>query len=161
MVRRPIEGRSDSWAGYAACGWAVAFGLAHVYAGLGGARVLIRHSVGETRASGDTFIAVGLFGTGLLCLVAGGLALALVQPWGLVVPRRMLLVAGWSVAAILFVHTAGAFAILALAGADVIELTTEPMRTYGRPRWSAGTSSSSSRLSSSAARCSHSRPEHS
>ncbi|MBH5338540.1 DUF3995 domain-containing protein [Streptomyces pactum] len=131
MTRRLTRRWPDTWAGHAACGWAVLFGLAHIYAGFGGARVIIEHSVGKERASGDSFVMVGLFGTGALCLAAAALALALTRPWGRVLPRWMPIVAGWTAAAVLIIHSLGAFVILTLAGADVIELRTEAVRTFG------------------------------
>lgn len=45
-------------------------------------------------ARDPTFVAI-LWITGALKVIAGLLALALVRPWGRVIPRWMLLVAGW------------------------------------------------------------------
>jgi hypothetical protein len=47
--------------------------------------------------------------TGVLKVLAGLVALALVRPWGRVVPRRLLLVAAWGPAAIFCLYAAANF----------------------------------------------------
>jgi hypothetical protein len=87
------------WAGYAACAWALIFAAMSFYWAAGGDLGIetqapsIRESA-EARA--PWFVAL-LWATGAAKVVGGLLALALVRPWGRLVPRWMLLVAGWGV----------------------------------------------------------------
>lgn len=87
--------RSTTWASYAACAWAFAFAAAHVYWGLGGRAGL---PVGVPM-TGALFV-VNLVAIPL-CLVSALLALALVRPWGRLIPRWMLLAAAWGACALL------------------------------------------------------------
>jgi hypothetical protein len=88
-VRRlslPIRGRSLAWAGYAAAGWAIAYAIGvRGYQGLGGTIGLaggFEDPSGFRRAS----LLAGIF----LLLVGLG-ALAFVRPWGLRLPRRLVI----------------------------------------------------------------------
>ena len=75
-----------SWAGYAACAWALAFAVVHLYWGLGGAAGL---PPGRSVADNTALLVIDLVAIPL-CLAAAALALALVRPWGGRFPRWLL-----------------------------------------------------------------------
>lgn len=89
MIRSPGKHGSLAWTGYAACLWAVLFAAINVHWALGGTAVL-----GDSAAKG-----LPLFGPAPLAAAVGVLgallALALVQPWGRLLPRWLLTALGW------------------------------------------------------------------
>ena len=88
--------RSAMWAGYAACIWALVFAAISFYWAAGGTAGSETIGPAITDMARDpAFIAV-LWGTGALKVLGGLLALALVRPWGRVLPRWGLLAAAWS-----------------------------------------------------------------
>ncbi len=91
----PAAGWAD-----AAFAWAIAFAVPSFYWALGGTAGLdtIAARVEEIPLAGNPAF---VFGTGVLKVLAGLLALAAVRRWGRAVPRRPMLVAVWAVAAIL------------------------------------------------------------
>ncbi len=100
-------GRSGRAVGYAACGCALLFAAVSFYWGLGGTFGLdtVGQEAVELSASGDPAILLALWLVGLLKVAGGLLALALVQPWGLRVFRRgVLLLAGWGGATLLVIY---------------------------------------------------------
>ena len=92
----------EAWAAYAACAWALAFAVVHLYWALGGAVGLPPGiSVGMNRA----LFVIDIVAVPLC--VAGALsALSLVRPWGRLLPRRLLLASAWAVCALLILHSA-------------------------------------------------------
>jgi PhnB protein len=82
------------WIGYAAACWALIFAAFHVvwatgrYVGLDPAQAEVAFAVPWKRAY--NLIVIGT------CLVGGGVALALVMPWGRSVPRRLLGTLAWT-----------------------------------------------------------------
>lgn len=96
----------STWAGYAACAWALVFAAISLYWAAGGTAggdtigpALMRLAF----ARDPEFIAV-LWLTGALKVLAGVLALALVQSWGRLIPRWMLLIAAWGAGVLLVLY---------------------------------------------------------
>lgn len=86
------------WPAYGACVWSLLFAAMSFYWAAGGTIGIDTQAPGIAalaRERDPTFVAV-LWVTGLLKLLCVPLALALVQPWGRVFPRRMLLTAVWA-----------------------------------------------------------------
>lgn len=111
-------------AGYAACGWALAFAAASFYWAAGG--TIGAETIGPALASlalarDPEFIAV-LWITGALKVVAGLLALALVRPWGRLPPRWLLLLAGWCTGIGLMLYGGASFVQHALMVAGAIAI---------------------------------------
>src|SRR5262245_37297611 len=100
--------RSLAWAGYAAAIWALLFAATSFYWALGG-RIGVE-TVGEAitkpALAGDPAIVALVWMTGVLKVIAGGVALALVQPWGRRIPRWALQLAGWGTSVLLLVYGA-------------------------------------------------------
>jgi hypothetical protein len=99
-VTRP---RAADWAAYAACALALLYAVPSFYWALGGTAGLdtVGGSIEELARRGDPAgVAVGI-GAGILKVAGGLLALALVRPWGRVVPRRLLLGAAWAASVVL------------------------------------------------------------
>jgi hypothetical protein len=95
MTTTPQTRTGSTWAGYVACGWALAFAAMSFYWAAGGMIGIETQAESIQEAARDPdaeFVAV-LWATGVL-KVAGG-ALALVQRWGRIIPRRWLLAAAW------------------------------------------------------------------
>src|SRR5688572_21278282 len=88
------------WTGYAACAWALVFAAVHLYWGLGGTAGL---PPGLSLFENTALFVIDLVAIPL-CVAGGLLALALVQPWGRRLPRRLLLAAAWGTAALCAVH---------------------------------------------------------
>jgi hypothetical protein len=86
---------SPAWAGYAACAWALAFSGISFYWAAGGTSGGEAIGPAITKLAHDPAFTAILWSTGALKLVGGVLALALVQPWGRRLPRRLLLAAAW------------------------------------------------------------------
>lgn len=112
-----LRGRSLAWAGYAAFAWAAAYAiLVRGYQGLGGTVGLagtFEDPAGMQRAS---LIA----GAGIL-LVAFG-ELALVRPWGLRLPRRLVIVPALTGSAYAAAHALTAYVTKPLDALGVLEL---------------------------------------
>jgi hypothetical protein len=112
-LRRP----SLAWAGYAAFGWAAAYAIfVRGYQGLGGTIGLagtFEDPAGMRRAS---LVA----GAGIL-LVAFG-ELALVRPWGLRLPRRLVIVPALTGSAYAAAHALTAYVTKPLDALGVLEL---------------------------------------
>src|SRR5438477_6689311 len=87
--------------GRIACTWAVAFAALHFYWALGGSRGLSVSAgpLAETRPT--WFVAVGLWGVGLLCLVAGVLGWLLARPRPRGLFGRAVRALGWCACAVL------------------------------------------------------------
>lgn len=86
----------EAWAAYAACAWALAFAVVHLYWALGGAVGLPPGmSVGMNRA----LFVIDIVAVPL-CVAGALLALSLVRPWGRHLPRRLFLASAWAVCAL-------------------------------------------------------------
>lgn len=124
MLASPSPDTPRLWAqlaGYAACAWALIFAAASFYwaaGGTAGAETIGPALTSLALARDPEFVAA-LWITGALKVAAGLLALALVQSWGRLIPRWLLLVAGWGASAGLVLYGAASFVqhALMLAGA--------------------------------------------
>lgn len=109
-VRAVSRAHRPAWAGYAACAWALLFAALSFYWAAGGTLAVETNAPAITRpvlAREPGWIAL-LWATGALKAVAGLLALALVRPWGMVLPRRLLLAGGWAAFAIMALYEGAA-----------------------------------------------------
>lgn len=114
--------RWTGYAGYATCVWALAFAALSFYwaaGGTAGASTIgpALTSLALTRDPG--FIAI-LWITGALKAIAGLLALALARPWGRLIPRWLLLAAGWGAGTALILYGGASFVQHALMVAGII-----------------------------------------
>jgi hypothetical protein len=97
------SGRTGNWAAYAACVVALLYAGVSFYWAFGGTAGIgtLGGRLEELGRSGDPAV-LWLAGIAGVLKVAGAVvALALVRPWGRVVPRRVLLVAAWAGAVVL------------------------------------------------------------
>lgn len=91
------------WISYAACAWALLFAAMSFYWAAGGKIGIhtIAAQVEEIALANDPIV---VFVTGVLKALLALLALALAQPWGAVIPRRLLLIAGWGAGIFLLLY---------------------------------------------------------
>jgi Protein of unknown function (DUF3995) len=98
------RGRRLGWAAYAACGVAWASAVVSFYWAFGGTAGI--DTLGgqlEELARDEDPVVLWLAGAAGVAKLAGA-ALALVRPWGRVVPRRVLVVAAWVGAVVLVLY---------------------------------------------------------
>jgi hypothetical protein len=110
-------------AAYAAAAWALVFAAMSFFWALGGTLgldTLGNEIEREARAREPDTIAL-VWVTGLLKVVGAVLALALVQPWGRRLPRRLLPVAAWAVGLGLLVYALANFVQHGLMKAGAID----------------------------------------
>jgi hypothetical protein len=100
---------SPAWAGYAACAWALAFSGISFYWAAGGTSGGETIGPAITKLAHDPAFTAILWSTGALKLVGGVLALALVQPWGRRLPRRLLLAAAWGGGILMILYGGGSW----------------------------------------------------
>jgi hypothetical protein len=106
-----------------AAAWALLFAAMSFYWALGGTVGLDTLGVElerEARAREPDTIAL-VWVTGLLKLAGAGVALALVQPWGRVLPRRLWVIATWIVGLGLFTYALANFVQHALMKAGAVD----------------------------------------
>ncbi|MGH4028493.1 DUF3995 domain-containing protein [Actinomycetota bacterium Odt1-20B] len=96
--------------GVLACAWMVVFAAFHCYWALGGTFGL---PPGESLVDNTPLFVIDLIAIPMN-LGGAALALALVQPWGLVFPRRLVLAGAWGCAALMVFHAAPAMVDLAV-----------------------------------------------
>lgn len=94
------------WAGYAASAWALVFAALSFYWAAGGTvgASTIGPAIATLALARDPEFVAVLWATGVLKVLGGVLALALVQPWGRLLPRRILLIVAWGVGALLLLY---------------------------------------------------------
>jgi hypothetical protein len=122
------------WVGYAACVCASLSAAISFYWGIGGdvGLELVGDGAVEASESGGLGIFVLLVLVGLVKGLGGLLALALVQPWGpRILPRWMLLVAGWGGAMLLFVYGGAMIVLQLLVLEGVLEEPKDMSGFYG------------------------------
>jgi hypothetical protein len=81
------------WAAYTACGWALLFAALSFFWAAGG-RTGLHPLELEAAPSNVGWIIINL-GAGIIKVIIGLLALALVQPWGRIIPRKLLRTCTW------------------------------------------------------------------
>ena len=115
--RKPLDARSWAWAGYAASAWAVTYAIGvRGYQGLGGTLGIagtFEDPEGMRQAS-------LLAGAGILLVGVG--ALALVRPWGLRIPRWLIIVPPLTGSAYAMSHALTAYVTKPLHAIGVIQL---------------------------------------
>lgn len=127
MLASPSPDSPRRWArlaGYATCAWALIFAAVSFYWAAGGtigAETIGPALAGLARVRDPEFIAI-LWITGALKVAAGLLALALVQSWGRLIPRWLLLLAGWGASAGLILYGGASFVQHALMVAGAIAI---------------------------------------
>ena len=118
----PARSSARAWAAYGACVLALLYAGPSFYWAFGGTAGL--DTVGGTieelgRDSDLAGVALGV-GAGVLKLAGALLALALVRPWGRVIPRRLLLGAAWTASALLTAYGGLLVAVGALVLVGVV-----------------------------------------
>ena len=113
-----LADRSFAWAAYAACGWAIAYAIGvRGYQGLGGHDRTGGHASTTPAAFVQASLRAGVF----LLLVGVG-ALAFVRPWGLRLPRWLVIVPALAGSAFAAAHALTAYVTKPLHLLGVIEL---------------------------------------
>lgn len=133
---RPLpRPRATEWAAYAACALALLYAVPSFYWALGGNAGLDTvggaiERLGRTRDPAGVWLT---FGSGVLKVAGGLLALALVRPWGRAIPRRLLLGAAWVASAVLTAYGG----LLVVVGALVLTGLINPSDPVDRTalRW--------------------------
>ncbi len=99
----PPAARSNEWPGYLACVWGLAFAAISFYWGSGGTLGFdtIGGSIESMGRAHDPIILAAVWVTGFVKVLGAVLALALVRPWGMRLPRSPLAVLGWGAAVVL------------------------------------------------------------
>ena len=95
--------RDTRWTAYGAAVWAFAFAAVSAYWALGGevGRGTIAADVARIPLANDPLV---VWATAGLKALAGMLALALVRPWGRLLPQRMLIAAAWAAGLLLTLY---------------------------------------------------------
>jgi Protein of unknown function (DUF3995) len=127
--------RATAWAAYVACALALLSAVPSFSWALGGSAGLdtVGGAIEELGRSRDPAgVALGV-GAGVLKLAGALLALALVCPWGRVIPRRLLLGAAWAGSAVLTAYGG----LLVAVGALVLTGLVSPSGPVDRTalRW--------------------------
>ncbi|MFJ2629532.1 DUF3995 domain-containing protein [Streptomyces sp. NPDC087532] len=104
MYEDPQDKTTPGLWGRIACAWAVAFAVLHLYWALGGDLGLSVSAGPLTEERPGWFVAVGLWGVGSLCLVAGVLGWLLARPHPRGLAGRLIKALGWGVCAVLLVR---------------------------------------------------------
>ena len=117
-----------TWPAYGACAWAFAFAALSVYWALGGTAgaATVSPDIVRLARAHDPILIAALWITAFAKIVAGFVALALVQRWGTGIHRRALLLLAWGAGTLLFAHGGLFFAVGALALAGAIHVATPP-----------------------------------
>lgn len=120
--------RPGAWTGRAAALTAFLFAAVSLYWATGGTAGLdtLGGTIEERARAGDPVIMRANWAAVVLKILGGVLALALVQPWGRRLPRRVMLAAAWTGAAVLILYGTVQTAGVALVALDVIQVT-EPI----------------------------------
>lgn len=132
VAREPstVRSRWGAWFAYAACAWAFAFAAMSFYwaaGGTAGADTLGPAVTDPALARDPGFVAL-LWGTGALKLAGGLMALALVQRWGRIMPRWLLLTATWGGGLFMLVYAGLNLGVRGLMAVGVLR-TPDSMRT--------------------------------
>jgi len=136
-----------TWPAYAACAWAAVFAAMSFYWAAGG--TVGSNTIGDiirtpALARDPAFVAI-LWATGALKAIAALLALALVRPWGRVIPRWALRTAGWGTGLLLVLYGGANLAVRGLMAVGIIRTPASMHSTAARwhlllwdPWWTLG-----------------------
>jgi uncharacterized protein DUF3995 len=114
-VSSTVRFQLAAWAAYAACAWAFLFAALSFFWAAGGRTGL--HPL-ELGVASNNFIWIIInLGAGIMKVLIGLLALALVQPWGRIVPRKLLRACVWVLGIGMFLY--GALGLIS----DVLHVT--------------------------------------
>jgi hypothetical protein len=121
--------RLPRWASgvaYAVCGWAFAFAALSCYWALGGTvgTQTISPAIVALARAHDPLVYAALWLGALVKVISGVVVLALIQPWGRVIPRWLLLMLAWGAGTLLFVHGGLFFVVGVLALSGTIRVGT-------------------------------------
>jgi Protein of unknown function (DUF3995) len=125
------RGRRSAWAAYAACGVALANAVPSFYWAFGGTAGIdtLGGRLEELARSDDPVVLWLAGGAGVVKVAGAVLALALVRPWGRLVPGRVLVVAAWVGAVVLVLYGGANVVAGALVLAGVVEVAGGVDRT--------------------------------
>jgi Protein of unknown function (DUF3995) len=125
------RGRRLGWAAYAACWVALAYAVVSFYWAFGGTAGIdtLGGRLEELARIGDPVVLWLAGAAGVAKLAGAALALALVRPWGRVVPGRVLVVAAWVGAVVLVLYGGVNVVAGALALGGVVEVAGGVDRT--------------------------------
>ena len=139
--------RSAAWPAYAAAAWAFAFAVVSFYWTAGGEFGIgtLARGIQEKARERDTGMLILTLATGILKVIGGLVALALVRPWGRRIPRRLLLVLAFAGGGFILLYEGASFIEAALMQTGVIG-TPESMGAtavtwsllFWRPFWLLG-----------------------
>lgn len=122
------------WVAYGACGWAFLFAALSFYWALGGTAGVdtVSPQIAQLARAHVPWLIVLLWITALIKVFSGFVALALIQPWGRMVPRWILLILAWGAGTLLFVHGGLFFVVgvLALSGAISVGTSATVLHWY-------------------------------
>jgi len=98
------------WAAYAGCAWALSFAALSFYWAAGGTAgsSTLGPSIAEPALARDAGFVALLWGTGVLKVLAGVLALALARRFGSSLPRPLFVVGGWAATGVMAGYEGGA-----------------------------------------------------
>jgi hypothetical protein len=125
---------SPAWAGHAACAWAVIFALMSLYWAAGGmvGSETLGVELDRLAHERDASFVGELWAAFVLKMMAAVLALALVEPWGRRLPRRLLQLLGWATGAGITLYAVANFVQHALMATGAIS-TPEALGTNAVP----------------------------
>ena len=108
-VATAVPNRLPRWArgvAYTACGWAFVFAALSCYWALGGTAdaETVSAAIVQLARAHDPWMDAALWLSALIKVISGVVILALIQPWGSMVPRWLLLILAWGAGSLLFVH---------------------------------------------------------
>ncbi|PLW74763.1 DUF3995 domain-containing protein [Streptomyces sp. SCUT-3] len=119
---------STAWTGWAAAVVAVAFALVSFYWAAGGTLLLdtLGGTLEEMARERDGGLIAVVWITGAAKAAGGVFALALVQRWGRVFPRLLMVLAGWGGSAVLIAYGGVLVAVQALVALGVVTPDSPP-----------------------------------
>jgi hypothetical protein len=114
------------WVTYAAGVWSFLFAVLSFYWALGGMAGVdtVSPQIVQLALAHAPWLIAALWATAMVKVISGFVALALVQPWGSMVPRWILLILAWGAGTLLFFHGALFFVVGVLALSGVIHVGT-------------------------------------
>ena len=118
--------RWASGVAYAAYGWAFVFTALSCYWALGGTvgTETVSPAIVQLARAHDPWVEAALWLTAFIKVISGVVVLALILPWGRMIPRWLLLMLAWGAGTLLFVHGGLYFVVGVLALSGTIRVGT-------------------------------------